>query len=103
MIKKVDGAGAIKPTQAKEIDQVRTNEVGGVGNITAINRATGAERAKKLTRPMTSDERAQLLSMVDEEADKLLKSGVITRERKETLTQAVKMTISAGADDEDQG
>jgi hypothetical protein len=102
MIKKVEGPGSIKPTQTKEVDQVRTNEVGGVNNVTAVNRATGAERAKRLTRPMTSDERAQLLSMVDEEAEKLLKNGIISRERKETLTQAVKMTISAGATEEEE-
>lgn len=101
MIKKVEGTGTVKPTQAKEVDQVRSTGVSEVNNIAAINRATGAERAKRLTRPMTNEERAKLMSMVDEEAEKLLESGMITRERKETLKQAVKMTISGSTAEDD--
>ena len=101
MIKKVEGAGSIKPTQAKEVDQIRTTGVNEVNSVGAVTGAGGAERSKKLTRPMTADERAKLLSMVDEEAEKLLESGVITRKRKATLTQAVKMTISGSASEDD--
>jgi len=90
--------GVKSTTHATEVDTTRPvgsvtsiKPAGGVGGITGPS-AIGKRRA---TRLMTLEEREQLLQMINEEADKMFKSGVIPPQKKEVVAKAVKMAIDA--------
>ena len=100
--KKVTGVGATKNTREVEgtdavgtVKQVKATEaVSGVGGTAAIGK-------RKATRTLTADEREQLMKLVQEEADKLFAEGGLPAKHKELVTTAVKMTLGAGAIEED--
>src|SRR5262245_44907125 len=95
MVKKITGTGSIKPAAAKEVDPIKAAEIREVNRVGAVAGTAGAGRVRQATRPMTAEERAKLLAMVDEETEKLFASGTLPRERKETLARAVKITLES--------
>ena len=74
------------------VDRVKaTTAVSGVGQIGAVRKSQG-------TRIMSAAERDQMFSLIQEEADKLLKD--MPEERKKVVADAVKMAIDVGSLDE---
>ena len=107
MVKKISGSTPTRPTEGtggvKSTGAVETAKVGGVTQVSGVNAKTGVDRARRATRPMTAEERAHLMALVDEEADKLFGEQGITDSRRAVVTNSVKITLSAGllSDEED--
>lgn len=101
MVKKITGTapsrGTTATTGVKGAEQIeQTKQVGGVDQVTTVKGRQGVSRARAATRPMTQEEREHLMQLVDEEAEKMLANANIPEGRKRTITESVKMTLSAG-------
>ena len=103
MVKKISGSTPTRPTDStsgvKSTGVTQTNKVGQVGTV---NSKSGIGRARQSTRPLTAEERAHLMSLVDEEADKLFGEHGISDSRRAVVTGSVKMTLQAGLLGEDE-
>ncbi|MBP9839023.1 MAG: hypothetical protein KBC84_09975 [Proteobacteria bacterium] len=106
MVKKIIGSrpasGATQASGIKETETVKSAKVDSVKQVSQVQQQSAIGKTKVGTRPLTPEERARLLQMVDEEADKLVSSGAIPESKKETITKSVKYTIAAGVLDEDK-
>ena len=101
MVKKITGTTASRGTTAasavKGTEQVeQTKQVSGVDQVGTVKARQGIARTRAATRPMTQEEREHLMQLVDEEAEKMLANANIPEARKRTITESVKMTLSAG-------
>ena len=81
-VKKADNVAQVKSVKAAS----------GVGSIQGTG---GIENKRKATRIMSAQEREQLLRLVDDEAEKLFKSGAMPGANKELITKAVKMAVDS--------
>lgn len=95
--KKIGGVESSKKAQ-----EIRKTE--SIANVDSVKAATGVGSVqgsgginsnRKATRTMSALEREQLLRLVDDEADKLFKSGAIAGANKELITKAVKMAVDS--------
>lgn len=95
-----DKIGGIESSKKAQEIQKAT----GIGQIESIKAATGVgsvqgtggiDSRRKATRIMSAQEREHLLKLVDDEAEKLLKSGAIPKANKELITKAVKMAVDS--------
>ncbi len=107
MVKKITGTGPSRPaggpSGVKSTDTVQGAKVDSVQKVGQTQAQSVAGKARRSTRPMTQAERDHLLSLVDEEADKMFGQGKLPEEKKKTLTEGVKLTIQATfVDDEDE-
>jgi hypothetical protein len=108
MVKKINSSStASKATSASAASEVlktkSTSEVGSVRDVSGTKATSSAGRVRQPTRPMTSSERADLLRLVRDEADKLFSGGnYLPPGKKETLERAVKMALESSAV-EDEG
>jgi hypothetical protein len=94
---KIGGIESSKKTQevkkAESITHVESiKATSGVGSVQGTG---GIIANRKSTRIMSAQEREQLLRLVDDEADKLFKSGAIAGSNKELITKAVKMAVDS--------
>ena len=81
-VKKTEGVASVESIKATS----------GIGSVSS---AGGIDARRKATRVMSAAEREQLLRMVDDEAEKLFKSGALPSGNKELITQAVKMAVDS--------
>jgi hypothetical protein len=88
--------GSVKETgTVSQVGSVKaTTGVGGVGGVGAVGK-------RRPTRTMTLQEREELFRMIDEEAEKMLKNGLLPPEKRAAVQSAVKMAVDAGIADED--
>ena len=100
MVKKISGTGPTRPTGSasgvKGNEAVEGKKVDSVGKVGDVAARTGVERLRPQTRPMTAAERDHLMSLVDEEAEKMFGDGKLPEKRRRTLTQSVKLTLAGG-------
>ena len=101
MVKRVSGSIPTKPTGGasgvKSSQEVKGGAaVDNVQKVGAVQSQSRVDKVRRQTRPMTDAERAHLMQLVDDEADKLFGEGKIPERKKESLTRGVKMTIAAG-------
>ncbi len=84
-------AKSVEKTQnVSEVDAVRaTSGIGGLQGTSGIG------QKRKATRIMSAEEREQLLKMIDEEAEKLFKSGMVPNAKKELISTAVRMAVDS--------
>ena len=99
MVKKIDGTGPSRPavgtTGVRSNEAVQGAKVDSIQKVDQTQAQTGAGKVRRSTRPMTQAERDHLLSLVDEEADKMFGEGKLPEAKKKTLTDGVKMTLQA--------
>lgn len=82
-------AKSIEKTQnIAEVDAVKATS-----GISGLQGTGGIGQKRKATRIMSAQEREQLLKMIDEEAEKLFKSGAMPNSKKELISTAVKMAV----------
>lgn len=88
--------GSVKETgTVSQVGSVKaTSGVGGVGGVGAIGK-------RRPTRAMSLQEREELFRMIDEEAEKMLKNGLLPPEKRAAVQSAVKMAVDAGLVDDD--
>jgi hypothetical protein len=93
--KKIGGIDS--STKAKAVEKTQT-----VSKVDAVQAATGVEglqaaggigNKRKATRIMSAQEREELLKMIDEEAEKLFKSGAVPSSKRDLISTAVKMAV----------
>ena len=96
-VSRTDVTKQIKETTAVgSVDEVKpTSGVSEVKGLSGIRR-------RSATRTMSQAEREALFRMINEEADKIFSGTGISPEKKEALTQAVKIAVDIGADEEDK-
>ena len=87
---KTSGAGPVQPTQASE-----ASKVGGVGQVGATTEQARVGRVRRPTRPMTAAERDHLFNLIHEEADKMFGANGLPESQRNTLENAVRMTVDA--------
>lgn len=107
MVKKISGntptSAATSTSGIKENQEIKSTKVDTVGKVGAIEQQGNVGEVKKQTRPLSAEERKQLLKMVDEEAVKLFGSSKISEAKKQTVTKSLKYTFDAGSlEDEDK-
>ncbi|MCB0336739.1 MAG: hypothetical protein KDD62_10555, partial [Bdellovibrionales bacterium] len=84
----------------------RTQSVGDVKGVEAAEgisgvKATEATRGVSKTHALTAANRDSVRKMIEEEADKLFASGLIPKEQRAVVEEAVKMAIDAAIIDEE--
>lgn len=94
---KIGGIDSSKKTQEvqKAANVAQVQSVKATSGVSSVRGAGGIDQRRKATRVMSAQEREQLLRMVDDEAEKLFKSGVIPNANKEMITKAVKMAVDS--------
>lgn len=109
MTKKIGDKKISGVTSTTETSGVQGTEgVTGIGGIRATSGIGGVGAAggigkRRATRLMTAAERQQLFHMIDEEAEKLAKEGIIPKRQQDTVSKAVRMAIDSGVlDDEEE-
>ena len=106
MVKKISGSTPTRPPattgEVKGKVEIQSSQVDSVKQVGGVQGQARAEKIRRQTRPMTSDERSHLLQLVDEEAHKLFGENKLPEAKRETLTRGVKLTIAAGAIDIDE-
>ena len=94
---KIGGIDSSKKTQevqkAENVAQVQS--VKAASAVGSVQGAGGIDQRRKATRVMSAQEREHLLRMVDDEAEKLFKSGAMPNANKELITRAVKMAVDS--------
>jgi len=99
MVKKISGTGPSKPaggpSGVRSTETVQGAKVDSVQKVGQTQAQSGAGKVRRSTRPMTQAERDHLLSLVDEEADKMFGEGKLPESKKKTLTDGVKLTLQA--------
>ena len=110
MVKKIGDKSKIKEIKST----TTTHEVEGTQAITGIEKVkatAGVEGVKGVggiskrrpTRTMTLAERAELMRMIGEEAEKMFKSGELPRGKQEVVTKAVQIAVDSGLIDNNDG
>ncbi len=106
MVKKISGT---TPTNRSEATTgIRSGGVTGgakIDSVKEVGALSGGGRAEKIrrpTRPITAEERQHLLSLIDEEADKLFGATGLPESKRAMVTNSVKMTINALPTDENE-
>lgn len=100
------GVGGVKSaTHTRGIE--KTESIGEVGAVKATGgvgavRGTGGIGKRRSTRVMTLEEREALLSLISEEADKMFAGTGISPQKKELVTNAVKMAVDSSLLPEDE-
>ena len=94
---KIGGIESSKKSQEiKKTENVANVEsVKAASGVGSVQGAGGIDQRRKATRIMSAQEREQLLRLVDDEAEKLFKSGAIANANKELITKAVKMAVDS--------
>jgi hypothetical protein len=96
MVKKIDSSR--RSDAAAEIERAgAASEVGAVKEVKGATASAGAQRVRRPTRPMTAEERASLLSLVREEAEKML---TLPPTKRDSIEKAVLMALESGQIDE---
>ena len=105
--KKITGVSSATKTEAVEKAQA-VAESTSVGAVKGVKATTGVGQVKGAggvgrrgpTKIMTPQERQEFLRMVDEETEKMVKSGMIPPSKKAIVQGAVKITVQAGWTDD---
>lgn len=85
----------------KKISEVKKAEP--VRPVEKVNRVDAISRVRQPTLNLSSKDREKLLKMIEQEANELVKSGIIPKEDKDVVTKAVEYAItSAILDDEEE-
>ena len=58
--------------------------------------AGGGRVGRQATRTMSLEEREELFRLIDEEAERMFGSGILTPEKRSIVQQAVKMAVDSG-------
>lgn len=99
MVRKITGNTPTRPTEGasgvKSSQEIQSKKIDGVEKVGGVQSKTSVGGTRKATRPMTAEERAHLMNLIDEEAARLFADGALTGEQREVVTQSVKMTIDA--------
>lgn len=101
--KKVSGVQVTDETNSIE----RSAAIGGVDHVQRTGGVTGVRRASSIggsknVGAITSSNRSALQAMVDEVAEDLFRKSSLSSEQRKVIKEAVKMTISAAATDQDE-
>lgn len=105
--KKITGVSSATKTEAVEKAQ-SVSESSSVGAVKGVKATTGVGQVKGAggigrrgpTKIMSPQERQEFLRMVDEETEKMVKSGMIPPSKKAVVQGAVKISVQAGWVDE---
>ena len=102
--KKISGVGSLRrATEVESADSVGSvDSVKAATAVSGVSRVGAVEGKRRATRIMTSEERAQLLRMVHEEADKLFEDGTLPASQKEVVKSAVLMAVDSSIIVEDK-
>ena len=92
-------SGVESSSKAKSVEKTQNiaevSAVKAASGVGALKGATGISANRRATRLMTAQEREQLLKMVDDEAEKLMKAGSVPSSQKELIAKAVKMAVDS--------
>jgi len=96
MVKKIDSSkGASRTDATAEVRKtLASGEVGSVKEVKGTTSTAATGRVRKPTRPMTALERADLLNIVREEADKML--AALPPQKRGAIERAVEMALKGG-------
>jgi len=108
MTKKGAGSGKITSIDATK----GTREVEGTESVTGVSgikptapvsgvRGTAPVGRRRPTTLMSMAERSKLFEMIQEEADKLVKDGVLPANDRKIVSDAVKMAVDSGIGEEE--
>ena len=107
--KKVQGVSSTKEASGVQgPDAVSTvGEVQATQAVGAVKEASGVGGAKfRQTKVMTAEQRRKLMSLIQDEADKMRQDGTLSPENMEIVAKAVTMAVNAsmemGEDDEER-
>ena len=70
-------------------------KVGGVEQVRGAEKQGGIGAIQRSTRNITPEQHQQLMSLIDEEAEKMFGTEGLPESKKETVKGAVKMAIEA--------
>lgn len=105
MIKKISENQPISTINTSSVEAaktVETSKIGSVSNISPTNPQHDIRPIERTTRALTAADRAQIFKLVEEETERMVKSGTIPRTRKKTITGAVKMAIDSAIIEENE-
>ena len=97
---KTTGAGPVQPT-GQSTQTGEAAKVSGVGQVGATTEQARVGRVRRPTRPMTAAEREHLFKLIHEEADKMFGANGLPESQRNTLENAVRMTVDASIVEEE--
>ena len=98
MVRKIGGGKPPGPSETvpvKPSKPVERAKLGGVERVKPTEKQAGAGRVRRATRRMTAAEREHLFKLIQEEADKMFGPDGLPESDRETVEEAVRMTIDA--------
>lgn len=103
MVKKIDSSrGPSRTDAANEVARTSaSSEVSSVKQVRGATATGATQRVRRPTRPMTAAERADLMSIVRQEADKMFDK--LPPEKRGAIERAVEMALNGGVIDEEEG
>lgn len=108
MVKKINSSSsaskAASASAASEVLKTKSaSEISSVKDVSGATATSSASRVRQPTRPMTAGERADLLRLVRDEADKLFADeSFLPPGKKKTLEKAVKMALESSAIEDEE-
>lgn len=99
MVKKIGGP---KGPKVHSSTAVTTSKVDSVKSVSKTSGISSASAIGSAGGKITPAQREAIFEIVQEEADKLFKSGAIAPEKRKQVEDAVKMAIDAGILDESE-
>lgn len=95
--KKIGGIESSSKTKSVEkTDNIsEVDAVKAASGVAGLSAAGGIGQKRKATKIMSAQEREELLKLIDEEADKLFKSGLVPNSKKELISTAVRMAVDS--------
>lgn len=106
---KIGGKGKVGQVTSTE-DTSAVKETGAVGGANAVGRVGGiggvggtqGVRKRQSTRVMSAAERQAIFDLIKQEADSMMKEGLLSKNNRAVVEDAVKMAVDLAIVDEDE-